>query len=452
MVTKKLLIVTALSLTLFLTSSLLAQTTRTAPDPIQTAVTKAMREGRLADAGEIITSAIQELQKNESNTPRLADYLMTLSLILLQKQQYADAVVAAQHALQVDKDTFGETDIRVASDMSWIAGIDRQQGKLDHAEQLLKQSVDIVRLHRDTKEDEVTIDRKVLILASLWEMYVSQQRWAEAEPLILQGLSLCKSMRFPPPPCESAQESLSRVYKGEGKTPDPETSPADPAVPREVANLNNAAERYESDGAYAQAEDAYNNAITWLAKNPQPGFHDLYAFELASLARVLQKQGLNDQAETAYLRAIAWKENAGASSPPGSLVIRYFDFSGLIALYRSEGRLKAIEPVVRHTLEIQEQFLGPRDIHLCATLVTLANAYQEDPTGNPTKWREAAALYSRAINLQEANLGPDHPELLATLAGYADLLRRLNEDSSAAEVQSRIDRIQKKLKEQTLRF
>jgi eukaryotic-like serine/threonine-protein kinase len=105
---------------------------------------------------------------------------------------------------------------------------------------------------------------------------------------------------------------------------------------------------------------------------------------------------------------------------------------------------------VRHTLEIQEQFLGPRDIHLCATLVTLANAYQEDPTGNPTKWREAAALYSRAINLQEANLGPDHPELLATLTGYADLLRKLNEDSRAAEVQSRIDRIQKKLKEQTL--
>jgi tetratricopeptide (TPR) repeat protein len=445
MVTKILLIVTALSLALFLTSSSLAQTTRTAPDPIQTAVTKAMREGRLADAGDIITNAIQ---KTDPNTQKLADYLMTLSLILLQEQKYADAIVAAQHALQVDKDAFGETDIRVASDMSWIAGIDRQQGKLGQAEQLLKQSVDIVSLEQGRREDEVMIDRKVLILSSLWELYVSQERWTEAEPLILQGLSLCKSMRFPPPSCASVQDSLSRVYKGEGKTPDPET-PGDPAIPTEVAKLNKLAERYESDGTYAQAEDAYNNAITWLAKNPQPGFHDLYAFELASLARVLQKQGLNDQAETAYLRAIAWKENAGASTPLGSLVIRYFDFSGLLALYRSEGRLKEIEPVVRHTLEIQEQFLGPRDIHLCATLVTLANAYQEDPIGNPTTWREAAALYSRAINLQEANLGPDHPELLATLTGYADLLRKLNEDSRATEVQSRIDRIQKKLKEQT---
>src|SRR3984893_12325303 len=266
MVTKKLLIVTALSLTLFLTSSLLAQTTRTAPDPIQTAVTKAMREGRLADAGEIITSAIQELQKNGPNTPKLADYLMTLSLILLQKDQYADAIVAAQHALQVDKDTFGETDIRVASDMSWIAGIEWQQGEVDHAEQLLKQSVDIVRLHRDTKEDEVTIDRKVVILASLWEMYVSQQRWAEAEPLILQGLGLCKSMRFPPPPCESAKESLSRVYKGEGRTPDPETSPADPAVPTEVANLNNAAERYESDGGERPSQGGVKKSNTWVGK------------------------------------------------------------------------------------------------------------------------------------------------------------------------------------------
>jgi tetratricopeptide (TPR) repeat protein len=136
---------------------------------------------------------------------------MNLSLILLQKQQYADAIVAAQRALQVDKNAFGETDIHVASDLAWIAGIQQQQGKLDQAEQLLKQSVEIIKLKPEMNEDEVTTDRKVLILATLWGIYVAQQRWVEAEPLILEGVNFCKSMRSPPSPCASASQTLSKL-------------------------------------------------------------------------------------------------------------------------------------------------------------------------------------------------------------------------------------------------
>ena len=289
-----------------------------------------MREGRLADAEQISSGAIQELQKTEPNSPRLSNYLMNLSLILLQKQQYADAIVAAQRALQVDENAFGETDIHVASDLAWIAGIQQQQGKLDQAEQLLKQSVEIIKLKPEMNEDEVTTDRKVLILATLWGIDVSQQRWAEAEPLILESVNFCKSMRSPPPLCASASATLSQVYKGEGRISDSETLPSDSGLPTELAKLNDIAEKYEKAGAYAQAEDAYNNAILWLGHNPQRQFHDLLALELVLLGNVLQKQGLNDQAETTYLKAIAWKENAGASIPPGSLAIRYFDFSGLL--------------------------------------------------------------------------------------------------------------------------
>jgi tetratricopeptide (TPR) repeat protein len=425
----------------------LAQQVQLAPDPIQTAETKAMREGRWADAEKILVDAIQGLEQTQPNSPRLAEYLNRLSLVLMQKQHYADAIAVSRRALEVDKNAFGPADIHVASDLGWIAGMLGQQGEPDQAEQLFKQAVDIVRLYPNT--DEMTTDRKVLILSGLWYTYLSQKRWVDAEPLILEGVTLCRTMRLAPPPCDSAHDSLSQVYEGEGRTADADKEPRDPALPSEVARLNYTAQKYEKAGSYAQAEDAYKLAIAWVEKNPQNEFHGLLALELDLLGQVLQKQGLNEQAEHAYLTAIKWNEDAAASKPPGSLSIQSFDFSGLLNLYRTEGRLNDMEPIIRHAIEIQEQFLGPRDSHLAQTLLTLADVYQED-SSDVKQWPQAEALYARALDIQQEKLGYDHVELLPALTTYVSLLYKLHKDSKAAEIQSRIERIQAKLHQQHL--
>src|ERR1700730_282491 len=271
----------------------LAQEARLAPDPVQTAETKAMREGRWADAEKILVDAIQGLEQTQPNNPKLAEYLTRLSLVLMQKQHYADAIAVSRRALEVDKNAFGPGDIHVASDLGWIAGMLGQQGQPDQAEQLFKQAVDIVRLNPNT--DELTTDRKVLVLSGLWYRYISQERWVEAEPLILDGIKLCKAMRLPPPPCDSAQDNLSQVYEGEGRAAEADMQPHDQGLPSEVAQLNHMAQKHEKDGAYAQAEEAYKRAIAWVEKNPSNEFHDLLALELDLLGPVLQKQGLNEQ-------------------------------------------------------------------------------------------------------------------------------------------------------------
>jgi tetratricopeptide (TPR) repeat protein len=424
------IIVFAVFVSVLSNSLALAQEARLAPDPVQTAETKAMREGRWADAEKILVDAIQGLEQTQPNSPKLAEYLTRLSLVLMQKQHYADAIAVSRRALEVDKNAFGPGDIHVASDLGWIAGMLGQQGQSDQAEQLFKQAVDIVRLNPNT--DELTTDRKVLILSGLWYRYISQKRWVEAEPLILDGVNLCKSMRLPPPPCDSAQDNLSQVYEGEGRAAEADMQPHDQGLPSEVAQLNHTAQKHEKDGAYAQAEDAYKRAIAWVEKNPSNEFHDLLALELDLLGPVLQKQGLNEQAENAYIRAIEWKEDAAASKPPGSFGIQSFDFSGLLSLYRTEGRLRDMEPIIRHAIEIQEQFLGPRESHLVQTLLTLADVYQEDSI-DAKQLAQAEALYARALDIQQEKLGHDHAELLPTLTSYVSLLRKVRKDSKAAE-------------------
>ena len=155
------------------------------------------------------------------------------------------------------------------------------------------------------------------------------------------------------------------------------------------------------------------------------------------------------KAENAYIRAIEGKEDAAAFKPPGSFSIQSFDFSGLLSLYRTEGRLRDMEPIIRHAIEIQEQFLGPRESHLVQTLLTLADVYQEDSI-DAKQLAEAEALYARALDIQQEKLGHDHAELLPTLTSYVSLLRKVRKDSKAAERQARIDRIQAKLHEQHL--
>ncbi len=406
-----------------------------------------MREGRMVEAEKILTDAIHQLEETEPNNPKLADYLMRESLVLMDKQDFAGAIAVSRRALEIDRNAFGNTDIRVASDLAWVAGLLRRHGKLD--EELLKQALDLVRLN--SGKDEVTIDRKVIILNDVWELYISQQRWPEAERLIREVLAFCKSMHFPPPACDSATRSLGKVYEGEGRATEDEKLPGENRfIPAEVAVLNYTAQKFEKDGAYAQAEGSYERAIAWIEKNPATQFPELLSLELDSLGQVWEKQGLNARAENAYLRAIEWKEKAAALDSTGFVTIQYFNFSGLLNLYREERRLSDIEPVIRHALEVQEQYLGPRDGHLAQTLATLADVYQEDEKSDEENYAKAEALYIRALDIQQEHLGPDHPGLLPTLTGYMNLLRKLHEDAKAAELQLRINLIEKKVANQSL--
>src|SRR5207248_418665 len=62
------------------------------------------------------------------------------------------------------------------------------------------------------------------------------------------------------------------------------------------------------------------------------------------------------------------------------------------------------EPLYQRALRIREQQLGPEHPDVAASLHNLAILYHQQG-----KYREAEPLYQRALRIREQQLGPEHP-------------------------------------------
>jgi len=162
----------------------------------------------------------------------------------------------------------------------------------------------------------------------------------------------------------------------------------------------------------------------------------MLSVEYNGIGRALEKQGRDGLAEESYKKSIESQETRALENPMSA---RSFGFSQLTNLYRREGRLSEMEPVIQHTLSIQEKAVGESSTNVAGTLVIFADLLKDEG-----KYAEAEPLYERASKIEEANLGPDNPRSLATLSSYADLLLKSHKDAKASELQARISEIEKK--------
>ena len=410
-----------------------------AKDPVFRSARKAQQEGRLAEAEKILNDRIHEVEQTEPNSPELVPYLNLLAMIASIKRRSSDAHAIYQRMLEIDRSAFGPGDSRSLRDLVTLAST-LGSGKDDEKEQLLKQALDLA-----LQNPKIGPDTMAGILSNLADFYQTEQRWYEAEPLAEQGMKICASMQIPGT-CESLLGTLADVYLSEGRSVDAGqvyTNYVDADFPPELDALYKSANRYENDGLYAQAEFTYRQAVAWTEAHPLwtggkipvdltgtlPSAYD-------GIGRVLEKQGRDDLAEESYKRAIALQE-ARASEKPMS--IRSFGFPGLMNLYRREGRLKELEPVIQHALELQEKFVGESSTKVARTLVTFAELYKQE-----SKYAEAKPLYDRAMKIEGVNFGPNNQLSISTLSSYADLLLKLHEDAKAAELQAHIQEIEKK--------
>src|SRR6202022_2442117 len=90
---------------------------------------------------------------------------------------------------------------------------------------------------------------------------------------------------------------------------------------------------------------------------------------------------------------------AQASESP--MAVGSVNLSGLMDLYRQQGRLSELEPIIQHALELQEKFLGESSTNVARTLATLADLYKEEG-----KNAQAEPLHERGKRIDAANPGP----------------------------------------------
>ncbi len=412
------------------------------------AAAKARNDGRLLEAEKILQDAISEAEEKDPNSPRLAAYLRQLSWLDKMKGDTADEIALIQRVLEIDRAAFGSSDLQVGEDLDEIAMLSlRHGGNHEEAERLFKQGLAIAQLNMPQVRTGRDVDGVAGIFAQVAGFYIGEHRWTEAEPFLVEMKKLCDRMRPHPGvvlSCDGYPSLLEQLYRGEGRVAEAERQPPlDMGTPAELADLNHAAKQYENDGLYPQAEATYRRAITWVEAHPilSTGIGlgtGTLVYQSNLLGGVIEKQGRNDQAEAIYKEAIQKQETQDPRDPS---IVANFDFHPLLNLYRAQGRISAIEPIVKDALAIQEERCGKGSPSVAKTLVVLADLYQEE--GKEAKYAEARPLYERALEIEQSNVGPDHPRLVPVLANYCRLLRKLHEDAKAAEVQARIDRIER---------
>ena len=433
-----------------LSPACLAQNNSPARDPVLIAVTQAMREGRVADAEQLLTDAVRQLEQSDPQSPRLATYLKRLASFVWERGRRADALALMQRAYEIDRNAYGPTDLRLSDDLSSQAGDAQTAGDNQQAEHLFKQALEIVRLNRANLKSAGDVDLAAIVLDNLANFYMTEHRWFDAEPLLKQEAKLCEFFEEPYRAgyagCGHIGERLAEIYRAEGRTVDAENVQPEPVVPAELAAMNRAAEKYTNDGLYPSAEETYSRAIALAQKmeaDPKTRYGGLVGFEMDALGQLYEKEGFKDRAEKTYENVLEMDEKLAGPERGHTHFAERLNPRLLVNLYRSEGRLKDAESLVQRVLEIQQRSLGERHRAVIQTLTQLAGLYEEEGKTEESKYALALPLYERALALQETNLGLDDPQLIGPLTHYATILRKMHADEKAAAVQARIGMLSK---------
>jgi len=135
-----------------------------------------------------------------------------------------------------------------------------------------------------------------------------------------------------------------------------------------------------------------------------------------------------------YRSAYQYHKQAAELQPDNPL---YLNAAGEIAY--TVGRYSEAEPLLQRALAIREKALGPEHPDVAASLNNLAALY--DAQG---QYAEAEPLYQRALAIWEKALGPEHPDVDTGLENYAALLQKLGRSDEAKRMEARAEAIRDK--------
>jgi tetratricopeptide (TPR) repeat protein len=228
-------------------------------------------------------------------------------------------------------------------------------------------------------------------LDDLGDLYFAQGKYALAEPLLVRALAITEKIYGH----GSLQAASGLLY---------------------LADLENLR------GSSAEAKRLYQKGLSILESHGRT--IDL-ASRLNEVALLYQSQGRDDDAEQAYLRALALTERSFGKEHP--LVASRLD--DLALLYQSQGRYALAEPLYLRALEILEK---NQSRALDGPLGDLALFYEAQE-----RYGEAEPFYRKALAWTEQTFGPRSRRLVPILENYASLLRRLHREAQAEPLERR---------------
>jgi tetratricopeptide (TPR) repeat protein len=261
------------------------------------------------------------------------------------------------------------------------------------------------------------------LLNNLAEVYITQGRYDDAEPLQKRALAIREQVlgRDHPDVAESLN-NLANLYQIKGRYADAEPlyvrvlanyekAPRGANYPSIATPLNNLARLYWTQGRYAEAETLDKRALEVREKAFGPNHPDV-AESLNNLALVYDNQGRYSDAEPFYKRALAIFEKALGPDHPSVAI----SLSNLAAIYLAQGRYSDAEALANRALAIREKSFAPNNPEIANSLNNLATV-----NVGQRRYSDAEPLYQRALAVIDSTLGRNHPYGALLLNNVASL-------------------------------
>lgn len=343
--------------------------------------------------------------------------------------KYADALTSLEESLSLARRLYNKTQFpdghaAIALSLNNLANLYQTLGKLDAAEPLLKDALEMrQKLYKGQDHANLAIS-----LNNLAKLYQAQGKLADAEPLAKDALEMCRRLFKDQdhPDLAISLNDLGHLYEAQGKLGDAEPLYKDALeICRRLSKgqdhahlatcLNNLAALYQRQGKLGDAEPLLKDALKMFQRLFKGQDHPLLASNFNNLAFLYESQGKLGEAEPLYRDALEMKKRLFKGHDHPQLALSMNNLGGL---YQSQGNLRDAEPLYKDALKMYQRLFKDQDHpNLASSLYNVARLYQDQG-----KLGESEQLAKDALEMRKRLFkGQDHTSIAESLSIRAGL-------------------------------
>lgn len=392
------------------------------------------KRAQYIEAARLLQVAHSMRERTEGRDhPDVARSLHQLAKIYHNQMKFDFAEPLYRRALAIYEHTGGSLDAELVKTLGSLGDLLLKQGRLEEAQEMFQ---------RGFSMSEQMLAPNLRLLAesvnNLAEICRQQEKYAEAELYYRRALSIAEQVFEPTDPnVTDVVYNLASLLYARGNDDEAESlyrrALANDELslgsnhPTVASDLNDLGNLYTNQGKYAEAEPLYLRAIA-IKEHVQGPNHMEVATSLNNLGLLYTYQGRYSEAETIFLRALGIKEQLTFPDPS----IYAINLDNLAVLYRYQKRFEEAEQLHLRALAIFESSERTKKPEIARCLNLLGLLYTEQG-----RYSEAETYYQRALDLSEQAFNQDHPLIAKICRNYAELLRKLQRNEEAMELEKR---------------
>jgi serine/threonine protein kinase/Tfp pilus assembly protein PilF len=335
--------------------------------------------GQLNKAEEMHRDA-RTLQGRGAKRADVATSLSDLALVLRDQGKLTDAEALQREALELRRKLFGNEHADVALSLNNLALVLRSEGKLAESEKLHREALAMQKKILGSEHLAVATS-----LNNLGLVLRDEGNLEEAEKCFRESLAMQKKILGDGSPVVSlTMDSLAFVLRDAGKLDEAE------ALDRE--SLTRQRKLFGQE-------------------------HPSVATALNNLALILGAQGRLTDAEELHREALAMRRKLLGTEHPEVAV----SLDNLALLLRKEKKLAEAEPLEREALALRKKIYGDEHLAVAGSLNNLALILHDE-----RKLAESEGAFKESLAMEKQFLGGGHPSVATTLSNFSLLLRDEN--------------------------